>query len=90
MSEEHQIVAFTAPVIRDREEETQVRHILLDRAWAYEVDRRNLAPEACTYDMAQGRWVLSASGIPLVETPGYQGPSTKKCDIETGEDQKGE
>lgn len=44
-------------------------------------------PSDAHFDQALGRWRV-ASGFYV---DGYQtGPTTKKCDQETGEDQKGE
>jgi hypothetical protein len=43
-------------------------------------------PDGASYDQAKGYWLKS--GLPLVESMG--GQVTKKCDQETGEDQKGE
>lgn len=47
-------------------------------------------PETSVYNHAKGYW--EDGGGPLVQSEDYleNGPSTKKCDMETGEDQKGE
>jgi hypothetical protein len=66
------------------------QHVLLAAA----TRRRHRAvpemPEGATYNVASGCWMLG--GVALVRTPGSRlgAPSSKKNDIETGEDQKGE
>ena len=46
-------------------------------------------PRGATYDTARGVWLRD--GRPLVDTEEFRmGGVTKKCDQETGEDQKGE
>jgi hypothetical protein len=47
-------------------------------------------PAGAAYDVMAGCWMLN--GMPLVRTEGLRlgTASTKKNDIETGEDQKGE
>lgn len=47
-------------------------------------------PPAATYDAVSGYWMLD--GKALIRTPGCRlgGPSSKKNDMETGEDQKGQ
>lgn len=46
-------------------------------------------PDCAIYDKARGVWLRS--GKPLVDTDEFRNASvTKKCDQETGEDQKGE
>jgi hypothetical protein len=65
-------------------------HPLLVRAHRYERDEVDLRPAGCTYDRLAGAWRDDATGNLAVEIAGRQGPRTKKMDIETGEDQKGE
>lgn len=48
------------------------------------------APEGCVYDSLVGAWLLEGTNTLLVETAERSLPGTKKNDIETGEDQKGE
>jgi len=45
-------------------------------------------PGAAQYDRTQGMWIMD--GEPLVTIDGQGIRATKKCDQETGEDQKGE
>lgn len=65
-------------------------HPLLERAQKYPRRAIELAPAGCVYDEDVGAWRFIATGELWVETPGHEGPKTKKNDIETGEDQKGE
>lgn len=46
-------------------------------------------PEGAVYNKAKGYWIRN--GEPLVSYNSEYGTrATKKCDVETGEDQKGE
>ncbi|WFS63613.1 hypothetical protein LF599_05465 [Pseudodesulfovibrio thermohalotolerans] len=42
-----------------------------------------------TYNFLKGFWENS-SGVPLIDDANGVNPGTKKCDVETGEDVKGE
>ena len=64
-------------------------HLLLAIAKSYPAPARDLTPPNCDYSLIEGAWILRDSGALLVETPGFPMPSTKKADLETGEDQKG-
>jgi hypothetical protein len=73
-----------------REMDNKKEHILLKYAKTYKRHIESLAPEGCIYDPCVGAWVISKTGKLLIETTKRPKPPTKKCDIETGEDQKGE
>jgi hypothetical protein len=47
-----------------------------------------IMPAGAKYDVPTGCWLLNDA--PLVTTEAGQAPVTKKNDLETGEDQKGE
>lgn len=66
------------------------KHILLDHAKSYPVSNGDLSPPGCEYDLILGAWTLEKSHQLLVDTPERPKLRTKKFDIETGEDQKGE
>lgn len=66
------------------------RHILLDKAYVYENIPKQLIPEGCSYDRIGGFWRLDNTGEIMMIGNYAQRPETKKCDVETGEDQKGE
>lgn len=67
-----------------------VEHPLIERAQRYRRRVVDLAPHGCAYDASVGAWRVISTGVLWVDTPGREGPHTKKQDIETGEDQKGE
>lgn len=73
----------------ERTEISNPRHILLETAKSYRIPDQNLAPDDCEYSLSQGAWILQDSGSLLIETTDRPRPSSKKFDIETGEDQKG-
>lgn len=65
-------------------------HLLLEKAYVYPLSK--LCPDMTGYrfDDTNGYWVIEKTGKPFVLDPMAQGPRSKKCDVETGEDQKGE
>lgn len=65
-------------------------HILLEKAHKYLDSKTTPIPENCTFDRLKGIWIENESGVPMVRNPFTVMPGTKKCDVETGEDQKGE
>lgn len=65
-------------------------HLLLAMAKTFPVYAGDLAPQGCHYDLFQGVWIIDGTDSLLVESPNRPRPMTKKRDIETGEDQKGE
>ena len=66
------------------------KHILLEKAFRYPVPIVEPIPQNCTFQEKQGYWTTNSTGeiMMLSNDPGL--PVTKKCDRETGEDQKGE
>lgn len=66
------------------------KHILLEKAYVYPLPK--VRPEMSEYkfDYRYGYWVTKDSDEPFVSDKSNPGPRSKKCDIETGEDQKGE
>ena len=65
-------------------------HPLLRKASKYLLPNFNLDPDGCVYDETVGAWRIIATGQLWANDPNAQGPRTKKQDIETGEDQKGQ
>ena len=64
-------------------------HILLSRATRRPYSAQPEMPLGARYDDARGCWM--DGDRPLIEAAdGRIVPTTKKCDQETGEDQKGE
>ena len=74
------------------EENRKVKdHILLEKAKKYdEPNEKLLTPKGCSYKAQEGFWVDNSSNTAMMKTDKPQKSTTKKCDIETGEDQKGE
>lgn len=67
-----------------------MKHILLEKAYTYENIPKKLTPEGCFYDRNSGLWrVTDTKEVMMVGNYALK-PQTKKADIETGEDQKGE
>lgn len=66
------------------------QHILIEKAYRYSNPEVLNNPENCTYDMSKGYWSINASKQPMVLSDAGRMLGTKKCDRETGEDQKGE
>ncbi len=65
-------------------------HIIIEKAKKYDITNQNLTPIGCTYNSKDGFWVDNTSNIAMMKSSKMQASATKKCDIETGEDQKGE
>jgi len=64
------------------------QHLLLKYATQRPYRDTPELPEGAVYDAALGFWTLN--GDPLVRCSEAAAQRTKKCDQETGEDQKGE
>lgn len=62
------------------------QHVLLENAQRSQHRARPDLPVEAAYDTTTGQWRLQSSGDPVPFPP----PTTKKHDIETGEDMKGE
>ncbi len=65
-------------------------HIILEKAKRYNTSDENVTPSGCTYQSQEGFWVDDTTGEAMMKSNNSQKPTSKKCDIETGEDQKGE
>ena len=63
-------------------------HILLSKATRRPYNEIPEMPDNATYCAEKGIWMID--GIPMVTSGNYHKRVTKKCDQETGEDQKGE
>ena len=65
------------------------KHPLIEHATRRPYTDTPKMPKEATYDRVSGYWLYE--GGPLVENAQFAGQyGTKKCDQETGEDQKGE
>lgn len=65
------------------------KHILIDKANRYAVNEET-TPTGYIFCEEKGYWIDNLTNIPLMSSDDPIKPQTKKCDIETGEDQKGE
>ena len=65
-------------------------HVLKTYATRWPYRATPILPDRAQYDSARGYWLKD--GMPLVAVDEFaeSGRVTKKCDQETGEDQKGE
>ncbi len=64
-------------------------HILLERARRYSEPTGVLTPIDCVFQETRGYWTKNGTNRPMMlDDP--KPVTSKKCDIETGEDQKGE
>jgi hypothetical protein len=64
------------------------RHVLLEFATRRPFCELPHMPDGATYETQGGCWKVN--GTPLVNLSTFQDQQTKKCDLETGEDMKGE
>jgi GH18 family chitinase len=65
-------------------------HLFLDKAYVYPKERGPLTPDEYHYDFAKGFWIHNKTGKPFITSDDHQSLMSKKKDIETGEDEKGE
>lgn len=65
-------------------------HILMQKALMYKKRKDITPPKDFTYDNSLGAWLRNDSSELLVNSKDFKGQSTKKLDIETGEDNKGQ
>lgn len=64
-------------------------HILIEKARVYLEPTFVPKPTNCSYNDERGFWIDDSSKIPMMRSDNPKKPTTKKYDIETGEDQKG-
>lgn len=65
-------------------------HILLQKAFIYKKVRTPAPPSNFFYDKINGAWLCKEDKSLLVHSKDFPAISTKKLDLETGEDQKGQ
>jgi hypothetical protein len=64
-------------------------HVLIKNAKRKPYTNKPVMPNGVRYDKEKGFWVINDS--PFVDSDEFkEQQGTKKCDVETGEDQKGE
>jgi hypothetical protein len=67
-----------------------MKHILLQKALRYKKRKKIEAPKGFMFDCSLGAWISKIDQSLLIQSANFPATSTKKEDIETGEDQKGE
>ncbi|MCO0597274.1 hypothetical protein NGI46_07300 [Peribacillus butanolivorans] len=66
-----------------------VKHLLLDNIHIYDKTyNKRLGTEGSHYSRERGFWLVGDASQPLVQDPRRPLPSTKKHDVERGEDMK--
>jgi hypothetical protein len=67
-----------------------MRHILFEKALIYKKRKDITPPSDFSYNYMLGAWVSNIDNTLLVNSANFKGQSTKKLDVETGEDNKGQ
>ncbi|WP_452597117.1 hypothetical protein [Pontimicrobium sp. MEBiC01747] len=67
-----------------------MKHILLQKALRYKKRKKIEAPKNFMFDSLLGAWINKIDQSLLIKSENFPALGTKKEDIETGEDQKGE
>lgn len=67
-----------------------MKHILLNRAFIYKKRKDIKPPNYYVYNFSLGAWFNPISKLPLIFEDDFKAQGTKKFDIETGEDHKGQ
>jgi len=67
-----------------------MKHILLQKALKYKKRKEIETPKGFSFDSLLGAWISSVDKTFLVEAKDFKAFGTKKEDVETGEDQKGQ
>lgn len=65
-------------------------HVVIKQIITFPIPASPMIPGGFTYSFVDGMWVDSETNQPLVQTAHMRDPESKKNDVETGEDQKGE
>ncbi len=65
-------------------------HILVAKARRYNRPLLNKINNDCEYDIQKGYWILKSTHEPMMISGISEKPMSKKEDLETGEDMKGE
>jgi hypothetical protein len=66
------------------------KHILLNKMSVYKINKQTEKLENYFYNHEKGYWINKLTSSPLILEKNSIGPRTKKNDVETGEDHKGE
>lgn len=66
------------------------KHIMIEKAHVFTKGRKENNLEMHYFDNEKGYWRNKTTNIPSILDDEFKKPGTKKCDVETGEDRKGE
>ncbi|MFV9646770.1 MAG: hypothetical protein ACNYWU_13180 [Desulfobacterales bacterium] len=66
------------------------KHILLDKAFIYPLPKSESNMSGCSFDAQAGYWKIDEDESPCILDSNRPRPQSKKADVETGEDRKGE
>lgn len=72
------------------ETRSKMKHILLIRAFEYKKRIDINPPKDYVYNSILGAWFNITNKLPLIFADDFKAQGTKKRDIETGEDNKGQ
>lgn len=67
-----------------------MKHILLKRTFKYRKCKDINPPKDYFYNSILGAWINITSKLPLIFADDFKAQGTKKRDVETGEDNKGQ
>ena len=67
-----------------------MKHILLQKALKYKKRKEIEEPKGFSFDSLIGAWISNTDKSFLIQAIAFKALGTKKEDIETGEDQKGQ
>lgn len=65
-------------------------HLFIEKAFVYPLQKEKVQLDAWDYDENNGYWISQGQNTPLILDKKMMRPRSKKADVETGEDQKGE
>jgi hypothetical protein len=65
-------------------------HIFMKNLFVYDLPKNKPDLDGCCFDDIKGYWKNTGTNKPCIEDASFSAPRTKKADIETGEDKKGE
>lgn len=67
-----------------------MKHILLNKALTFKKRKDIKPPEKYKYSFILGAWINKIDNTLLIFAKDFKAQSTKKFDVETGEDHKGQ
>lgn len=67
-----------------------LNHILFQNLKSFNLNPKEPKPSNAFYDISKGAWISIKTNDFLAKLPDVERPSTKKNDVETGEDLKSE